>query len=141
MRAHTIATASRPRGMARRLVVALVLGVSALVAVLVSASGLPADAPVEGWAPEYTASRSSDSSRPTGGSDYSLVSSITPPAGEQGPPSGSGDSALTGQPTVASDSPPATADGFDWSSAAVGAGAVLAVLALGSAALLTARSG
>ena len=52
MRAHTIATACRPRGMARLLVVALVLGVSALVAVLVSASGLPADAPVEGWPPE-----------------------------------------------------------------------------------------
>ena len=50
MRAHTIATASPPRGMARRLVVALVLGVSAL-AVLVSASGSHADAPVDGFAP------------------------------------------------------------------------------------------
>ena len=140
MRAHTITTASRPRGIARRLVVALALGVSAL-AVLVSASGSPVDAPVDGWAQKYIASASSNSSQPAGGSEYSLVSSITPPAGQQGPPSGSGDSALNGQPTFPSDSPTVTADGFDWSSAAVGAGAVLAVLALGAAALLTARSG
>ena len=52
----------------------------------------------------------------------------------------SGDSALNGQPPVVSDSPPTTGDGFDWSSAAVGAGAVLALLALGGAALLTVRS-
>ena len=140
MRAHTIATASRPRGMARHFVVALALAVSAL-AILGSASASPVDAPVDGWAPKYIASGSSNSSQPVGGAEYSLVSSITPPAGQQGPPSGSGDSALNGQPTFASDSPPATADGFDWSSAAVGAGAVLAVLALGAAALLTARSG
>ena len=141
MRAHTIATASRPRGMARHFVVALALAVSAL-AVLVSASASPADAPVDGLGPRSTsrAGRAIPASPPAG-SEYSLVSSITPPAGEQGPPSGSGDSALNGQPTFASDSPPATADGFDWSSAAVGAGAVLAVLALGAAALLTARSG
>jgi hypothetical protein len=119
--------------------VALALGASAL-AVPVSASGSPPDAPVDGWAPKYSASGSSSSSQPVGGPEYSRVSSITPPAGQQGPPGGSGDSALNGQPTFVSDSPAATADGFDWSSAAVGAGAVLAVLALGGAALLTARS-
>jgi hypothetical protein len=139
MRAHTIATTSRPRRMARHVVVALALGISGL-AIPGSASGSPVDALVDGWAPMYTASGSSDSSQAVGGTDDSLVSSITPPAGEQGPPSGSGDSSLNGQPTFVSDSPPATADGFDWSSAAVGAGAVLALLALGGAALLTARS-
>ena len=70
--------------MARHIVVALALAVSAL-AVLVSASGSPADAPVDGFAPtKYIAGGSSDSSQPAGGSDYSLVSSITPPASEQG---------------------------------------------------------
>jgi hypothetical protein len=139
MRAHTIATTSRPKRMARHVVVALALGVSAL-AIPGSASASPVDAPFDGWTLKYTASGSSDSGQPVAGSDYSLVSSITPPAGEQGPPSGSGDSALNGQPTFVSDSSSATADGFDWSSAAVGAGAVLALLALGGAALLTARS-
>ena len=139
MRAHTITTKCRPRRMARRLVLALALGVSA-VAIPVSASASPVDGTVDGRAAEYIASGSSDSSRPGGGSDYSFVSSIAPPASEQSSPSGSGDSSLNGEPTFVSDPPATTGDGFDWSSAAVGAGAVLALLALGGAALLTARS-
>jgi hypothetical protein len=62
-----------------------------------------------------------------------------PAANEQSSPSGSDDLSLDGEPTFVSDSPAATGDGFDWSSAAVGAGAVLALLALGGAALLTVR--
>ena len=81
MSAHTIATTSRPRRMARHVVMALALGASA-VAIRGSASASPVDAPVDGFAPKYTASGSSDSSQPVGGSDYSLVSSITPPAGQ-----------------------------------------------------------
>jgi hypothetical protein len=139
MRAHTITTKWRTRGEARHFVVALALAVSAL-AIPGSASASPVDAPVDGWAPKYAASGSSNSSQPVGGPEYSLVSSITPPAGQQGSPSGSGDSSLNGEPTFDSDPPAATGDGFDWPSAAVGAGAVLALLALGAAALLTARS-
>jgi hypothetical protein len=139
MRAHTVTTTSRPRRIAGHVVLALALGVCAL-AIPVSARASPADAPVDGWPPKYIAGGSSDSSKPVGGADYSLVSSITPPASEQRSPSGSGDSSLNGEPTFVSDSPAATGDGFDWPSAAVGAGAVLALLALGGAALLTARS-
>jgi hypothetical protein len=124
--------------MARHVVLALALGVCAL-AIPVSARASPADAPVDGWPPEYIASGSSDSSQPGGGSDYSFVNSITQPASEQRSLSGSGDS-LNGEPTFDSDPPVTTGDGFDWPSAAVGAGAVLALLALGGAALLTARS-
>src|SRR5215207_5409156 len=97
MRAHTITTKCRPRRMARRLVLALALGVSA-VAIPVSASASPVDGTVDGRAAEYIASGSSDSSRPGGGSDYSFVSSIAPPASEQSSPSGSGDSSLNGEP-------------------------------------------
>ena len=138
MRAHTITTRRRTRGEARHFVLALALAISALV-VPMSASA-SADAPVEGWPPKYFARGSSDSSQPVGGWEYSLVSSIAPPASEQASPSGPGDSSLNGEPTFVSDSPPATDDGFDWWSAAVGAGAMLALLALGAAALLTARS-
>jgi hypothetical protein len=75
-----------------------------------------------------------------GGAEYAFVSSIAPPASEQGSSSGPGDSSLNGEPRFVSDSPAATGDGFDWPSAAVGAGAVLALMALGGAAMLTARS-
>ena len=139
MRAHTVTTKYRTRGVARHFVLALALAVSAL-AVPGSASASPVDAPVDGWTPKYIASGSSDSSQPVGGSDFALVSSIAPPASEPSSPSGPGDSSLNGEPTFVSDSPAATGDGFDWPSAAVGAGAVLALMALGGAALLTARS-
>jgi hypothetical protein len=62
-----------------------------------------------------------------------------PAANEQSSPNGSDDLSLDGEPRFFSDSPATTGDGFDWSSAAVGAGAVLAFLALGGAALLTVR--
>jgi hypothetical protein len=62
-----------------------------------------------------------------------------PAASQQSSPSSADYSSLDDEPTFVTDSPAATGDGFDWSSAAVGAGAVLAVLALGGAALLTVR--
>src|SRR5215218_5675819 len=127
MRAHTIATKCRSRRKARHLVLALALGVSAL-AIPVSASASPVDAPVDGWVAKHITSGSRHSSQPGGGSDYSFVSSITPTASEQSSASASGDSSLNGEPTFVSDSPATTGDGFDWASAAVGAGAVLALL-------------
>jgi len=62
-----------------------------------------------------------------------------PAASELSSPNASGYSSLDDEPTFVTDSPAATGDGFDWSSAAVGAGTVLALLALGGAALLTVR--
>jgi hypothetical protein len=58
------------------------------------------------------------------GADYSSVSAIPPP---------------TSEPTVASDSPSDSGDGFDWGDAALGAGAAMAVVALGGAVLFTVR--
>jgi hypothetical protein len=93
---------------------------------------------------------SSDSSQPAGVSDYSSVNSITPPPTESSPASGSSNAssghsslnAITGpadEPTFVSGPPPNTADGFDWASAGIGAGAAMALVALGGAALLTVR--
>jgi hypothetical protein len=93
-----------------------------------------------------------DSGRPVGGSDYSSVNAVTPPASEPSSPSGSGGSpnvdpgysslnAVTGpshEPTFVSGSPSA-GDQFDWGDAALGAGAALALVSLGGAALLTVR--
>jgi hypothetical protein len=133
MRAHTITTNSRPRLRVRRPVVALTLGICALA--------IPASA---------SASETPDS--------YSSVNAITGGSSGSG---GSGDVVLrrdgsaqvdsgysspnatlgpsTGEPTFVSDSPATTGNGFDWASAAVGAGAAIALVALCGAALLTAR--
>ena len=97
---------------------------------------------------------SSNSSQPATGSGYSSVNSITHPATEPSSPSGSSGSptvdsgyaslnAITGspasEPTVVSGSPSNTADGFDWASAGIGAGAAMALVALGGAVSLTVR--
>jgi hypothetical protein len=62
-------------------------------------------------------------------------------------PDNSGYPALTtgigsssGEATVVSGSPAKTADGFDWGSAAMGAGAAMALVALGGAGFLTVRT-
>jgi hypothetical protein len=67
------------------------------------------------------------------------VSATASPGSEQSSASASGDSSLSGEPPLVSEPAASTGDGFDWSSAAVGAGAVLALLALGGAVLLTVR--
>jgi hypothetical protein len=127
MRAHTITTINRRRRNARRRrTLALAIGICAL-AIPATASAQQNDA------------------------GYSSVNSIAPPASS---PSGSGGSqgvdsgysslnAITGSPadapTFVSSSPSGSGEGFDWPSALIGAGAALAVAALGGAALLTVR--
>jgi hypothetical protein len=92
---------------------------------------------------------SGDSSQPTAGSDYSSVNATAPPASEPGSSGSQGvDSGYTSvnaisgspasAPTLASGSP-GSGEGFDWPSALVGAGAALALAALGTALLLTVR--
>jgi hypothetical protein len=58
------------------------------------------------------------------GADYSSLSATPPP---------------TSEPTVASDSPSDSGDGFDWRDAALGAGAAMALIALSGAVLFTVR--
>jgi hypothetical protein len=84
-------------------------------------------------------------SEPTVASGYASLNATTePPASEPtvasryaslnataGPPAS--------EPTVLSGSPADPADGFDWASAGVGAGAAMALLALSGAAFLTVR--
>ena len=57
--------------------------------------------------------------------DYSSVNSIT--------------GASASEPSSVTGSPSSTDDGFDWVSAAIGAGSALALTALGGVALLTSR--
>ena len=90
MRAHTITTMSRRRRSARRRrVLALALGVCAL-AIPATANAQPNDSGYS--SANAITGGSSESSQPGGGSDYSSVNSIAPPASE---PSGSGGSQST----------------------------------------------
>ena len=154
MRSHTITTTSRRRHSARRRrALALVLGVCALaIPAIANAQPIDSDSPDTGYSSvNAITGDSSDPSQPVGGSEYSSVNSIAPPASS---PSGSGESqgvgsgysslnAISGSPaeapTFVSSSPSSSGDGFDWASALVGAGAALALAALGGAALLTVR--
>src|SRR5215218_10586296 len=106
--------------------------------VVLGALAIPASAsaqPIEGGYSTVNAitGGSNDSSQPVGGSDYSSLNSISPPASEPSSPSGSptgssGYSSLNAvsgpsaeEPTFASGSP-STGDQFDWGDAALGAG-------------------
>ena len=138
MRAQTITTINRARRNVGR-VPALVLGICAL-AIPATASGY--------------AVTGDDPTQSAGGSEYSSVNSIAPPTSEPSPPGGSGGSSsvdsgyaslnsITGapasEPTLVSGSPADPSDGFDWLSAAVGAGTAMALVALAGAAFLTVR--
>jgi len=130
---------------ARTITTIVVLGA---LAIPVSASAKPID--TDNATPNAITGGSSDSSQSAGNSDYSSVNSITPPpsesssAGESSNAS-SGYSSLNAiagpadEPTFVSGSPSNTADGFDWASAGIGAGAAMALVALGGAVLLTVR--
>jgi len=114
MKAQTITTINRRR--ARRRLIALVLAVGALV-IPVSANAVPIDS-----------GPYSPSDPITGGSSdsgYVSPNAILGPA--------------TGEPTFVSESPETTGDGFDSASAALGAGAAIALVALGGAVLFTVR--
>jgi hypothetical protein len=134
MRAHTITTTTtdRSRPSAGRRALVVVLAVCSLV-VPATASAAPIGSSPSGEEDSTYSSVSAITGQPASsaadstasGAGYSSVSSIAgPPASE---------------PTFVAAGPGDPADGFDWGSAAVGAGAVLAMVALGSAALLTVR--
>jgi hypothetical protein len=143
-------TKTRSRKNARYRILSLTLGICAL-AIPASASASSGD---DHSSLNSITGGSSESSQPATSSGYSSVNSITPPATEPSSPSGSGGSptvdsgysslnAITGpsasEPTVVSGPPADPADGFDWASAAIGAGAAMALVALGGAATLTVR--
>jgi hypothetical protein len=144
MRPKTISTISRRRRNAqRRRALALALGICALA--------IPASASAYSITGDPSSGNSSESSQPPGGSDPSSVNSIAPPASE---PSGSAGSlavdpgyssvnaiggAPASVPTLVAGSPSSADDGFEWGSALVGAGAAMALAALGAAALLAVR--
>ena len=147
MRAHTITIMSRRRRRMRRRAIALVLAVCSL-AIPASASAYSSPNAITGG--------SEQSSQPAEGSGQSSVNAITQGSTGSSAPSGlasahrvdpgnPGYSSLnatvpppTDEPAVASSSP-STGDGFDWSSALVGAGSAMALVALGGAAFLTVR--
>jgi hypothetical protein len=134
MGAHTtiITTNNRSRPRAWRRALVLGLAVCSLV-VPATASASPIGSSSSGEDNSTYSSVSAITGQPTSSADdstapssgYSSVSSITgPPASE---------------PTFVSGGSSDPADGFDWASAAVGAGTVLALGALCGATLLTVR--
>jgi hypothetical protein len=140
MRAHTITIMFRRRRSARR-AVALVLAVGSLA--------IPATAAAY-TSPNAIAGGSEQSAQPAEGPDQSSLNAITQESGESSASSGlvSAHRVDPGHPAYSSlnpiapadvSSPASTDDGFDWSSAVVGAGVATAFLGLGGAALLTAR--
>jgi hypothetical protein len=150
MRAHTITTISRGRrSVRRRRVIALALGVCAL-AIPATANALPIDSGYS--SANAITGGASDSSPPIDGWNYSIIdppmNAANPPTGSGEPPYGGPEFATAnatlgadglGEPTLVTGSPAGTSDGFDWVSALVGAGAAMALAALGGAALLTVR--
>ena len=167
MRAQIITTITRP-GRSARHVLPLVLGICAL-AIPATASASPEHSSVSsitgGSEKESSqpvgSSEYSSASAITGGSSessapgaprsahrvdprYSSLTATAPPASEPTVASGySSVNASAGppasEPTVLAGSPADPAEGFDWASAGVGAGAAMALLALGGAAFLTVR--
>jgi len=131
---------------ARTITTIVVLGALAIPA---SASAQPIDG---GYSTvnAITGGSSEPSHQPGNDAGYSSVNAISPPASEPSSPSGSPNgssgysslNAVSGpsaeEPTFASGSP-STGDQFDWGDAALGAGAALALVSLGGAALLTVR--
>jgi hypothetical protein len=117
-----------------------------ITSLLVCAFAIPASASADPASSDYSradaiAAGLEQSSQSTSGSDYSTLNATAPPVSE--PSSGyTSLNATTGpspvQPTFASGSPSAN-DGFDWASAAIGAGAAMTLVAFGGAALLTVR--
>jgi hypothetical protein len=152
MRSQTITTESQSSRKARHRMIALALGIFAL-AIPAAASASPVGGTGESSV-NVTTGQSDEASQQSTGADYSSVNSIT---------GGSSESSSTGSPqavdsgyaspsaiagplpdrfTVASPavgSPASSGEGFDWPSAAIGAGAAMALAAFGGAALLTVR--
>jgi hypothetical protein len=133
MRAHTIKIMSqRRRNARRRRALALALGIGAL-AIPASASADPAggdysraDAIAAGLEESSQSTSGSVGSPYDGGPDYATPNSIL---GSDG----------LGELAPVTGSPATSGEGFDWPSAAVGAGAAMALIALCGAVLLTVR--
>jgi hypothetical protein len=156
MRAHTITTNNRPKPSAGRRLAAVALATGAL-AVPAMANASPIGSSGGSGDSSGYSSVSSITGAPASSSDgsavsdtgYSSLSSIT------GAPASSSDgsavsdsgysslSSITGppasEPTLVSGRPGDPVDRFDWGSAAIGAGTVLALGALSAATLLTVR--
>jgi hypothetical protein len=141
MRAHTVTTMFRRKRSARR-VAAIVLAACSL-AIPASAGAYTSPNAITGGAEQ--------SSQPAAGSGQSSLNAITQGSSAPSAPSAAGEltsahqvdpgnpaylSATAGEADVSSSS---ADDGFDWSSAVIGAGVAMAGLALGGAAFLTAR--
>jgi hypothetical protein len=133
MRAHTIKIISRRRRTARRRrALALAIGICAL-AIPTSASADPsgggysrADAIAAGLEESHQSGSGSVGSPYAGGPEYATPNSIL---GSDG----------LGELAPVTGSPATSGEGFDWPSAAVGAGAAMALIALGGAVVLTVR--
>jgi hypothetical protein len=111
-----------------------------IISLLVCAFAVPASASADPASSDYSradaiAAGLEESSQPnsgsngspySGGPDYATPNSIL---GSDG----------LGEPTFVTGSPAGASDGFDWTSAAIGAAAAMALVALGGAALLTVR--
>ena len=122
MRAHTITTMTRPRRTAHHVVLALALGVCALA--------VPASAyadPPSYRSPEAVIAAADSSGPPPYRSPEAVIAAADSVTG----PSPSAPTAVS--------SPTDPSNGFDWGSAAVGAGAAMALVALGGAGGLTVR--
>ena len=145
MTAHITTIMSRRKRRSRRRALPLALAACSLA--------IPASAGAYGPAsPTEITGGSEQSSQPAGSSDNSSVNAITgasstssapgaPQSAHRVDPSYSSLNATTGaeQPRVVSTSPPSAGQGFDWPSFAVGAGAAMALAALGGATFLTLR--
>jgi hypothetical protein len=132
MRAHTTSISRRRRKARRRRALALALGICAL-AVPASASADPsssgysrADAIAQGLEESHQSTSGSGGSPYSGGPDYATPNAIL---GSDG----------LGELAPVTGSPASAGEGFDWASAAVGAGAAMALIALCGAVLLTVR--
>ena len=156
MRAHTITTISRRRRNAQlRRALALGLGICALAipasASAYSITGDPSsvnsttgDSSKSGQS-SIVLRRNGSEAEPFVGAGSSIVlrrnGSEAEPFVADLAPRYSSARAIGGvpAPTLVAGSPPSSDDGFDWGSAVVGAGAAMALAALGAAALLAAR--
>ena len=138
MRAHTVTNMFRRQRSPRR-----------AAAILLAACSLAIPASAAAYtSPNAITGGSEQSSQPAEGSGQSSLNAITQGSSTPSAPSSVQSahqvdpgnpaylSATAGEADVSSSS---ADDGFDWSSAVVGAGAAMALLALGGAAFLTAR--
>jgi hypothetical protein len=137
MRAHTVTNMFRRQRSARR-----------AAAIVLAACSLAIPASAAAYTSPNAITGGSESSQPAEGSGQSSVNAIAQGSSAPSAPSSVQSahqvdpgnpaylSATAGEADVSSSS---ADDGFDWSSAVVGAGAAMALLALGGAAFLTAR--